>query len=162
MKEGSLVVYENEGQPQLGVVIGTKGQKLRILTMRCREVELPSSRLDIIPGKLPATVITHQEKAEYLLTHRDEALENASHFPTEELWSFIHEDEREYSPKELGSLYYGEHGLREHLTLRFALYEDAIFFKRKRNDFIPRTVSTVEELQKAEAARREKEYLLNV
>lgn len=162
MKEGSLVVYENEGQPQLGVVIGSKGQKLRLLTMRCREVELPSSRLDVIPGKLPATVTSSQEKAEYLLTHRNEALENASHFPTEELWSFIHEDEREYSPTEIASLYYGEHGLREHLTLRFALYEDAIFFKRKRNNFIPRTVSTVEELQKAEAARREKEHLLHV
>ncbi len=163
LKEGTVVVYEHEGQPQLGVVTDCKGQKLRILTMRCRDIDLPLSRVDSLPTRIPsAHGSSNQEKARFLLIQRDDALNEAPSFPTEELWSFIHEEEREYSVHELATLYFGEHGLREHLILRFALYEDSIFFKRKRNSFIPRAVSTVEELQRAEAARREKERLLNV
>ncbi|MCB0331102.1 MAG: RNB domain-containing ribonuclease, partial [Bdellovibrionales bacterium] len=86
----------------------------------------------------------------------------ALHFPVEELWSFVHEEEREFSVSELTELYFGDNSLENHLTLRLALYEDPIFFKRKKFSFTPRPVSTVEELKKAEETRKEKEQLLEL
>jgi exoribonuclease-2 len=155
---GTLVIYDQDGQSQLGVVLAPGEKKVRILTMREREVDLPAARLDILPGSIPSEKSSSKsESARYLLELREEALAREKEVPLEEIWSFVEEENREFSVSELTELYYGENSTKDHLILRIALSNDRIFFKRKKFSFAPRTISTIEELKKAEEARREKE-----
>ena len=89
LKEGQLVVFEQDGQAQLAVITSSSGRKVKVLSMRGRSIDLPVTRLDTIPGKVPTELSSTNERAEFLLSERDKALDRAIHFPVEELWSFV-------------------------------------------------------------------------
>ncbi|MCI5065820.1 ribonuclease catalytic domain-containing protein [bacterium] len=158
IQEGAIVVYEQDGHGIVGVVIAAHAKKPRVLTMRGREVDIAGARLDRVPGALPGDRSTAEQRAEFLLSLYDRASEAAGGVPIEELWSFVAEEDREFSLGELVPLYYGEQfSPEEHLTLRFALYRDPLYFRRKKYGFTPRRPETVEELRRAQEAQLEKE-----
>lgn len=157
-----LVMYEQDGSFLLGSILGSKKTgKFQIFNMREREVELPSNRLSALPGKLPSELSSRSEQARYLLRLYEQALDAAQQFNLEELWNFVNEDARTFSIEELVEQYFGSASLEQHLELRFALLGDRVFFKRKKNEFVPRTPETVQELQIAEQTRRSREELLD-
>ncbi|NMC62631.1 MAG: RNB domain-containing ribonuclease [SAR324 cluster bacterium] len=157
--EGIIVTYENDGLLLVAVVLSSKNEKLILLNDRGREVELLSSRLYRLPGKMPSEHSTAEAKREYLLALREKAENFSTTINLEEIWNLLHEDAIQFSNQQLCELYFGNNELLTHLGLRFALLSDNTFFKRNKELFIPRTIEVIEELKRSKEARIKKEQL---
>lgn len=152
----TLVMYENDGAPIIGVVLQFKKQRYLVANDRGREVELDAARLHLLPTRAPSFA-TSEERIKYLQTLHREGLAQAQQVQLEELWGVIHSEQREYDTAELATLLLGDNSLRSHLALRFALLADNTYFKRRKHEFSPRPAEVVEELKTAERVRRERE-----
>lgn len=157
--EGALITYENDGVPYLGVVLSSKKEKVALLNHQRRELELASSRLYRLPGRLPQEFTSLEEKEKYLRSLRDEASHFAATVDLEELWKLLREDASEFSNQQICELYYGSNQLLNHLGLRFALLSDNTFFKRNKESFLPRSAEVVEDLKRAKEAKERKQQL---
>ena len=155
-------MYENDGTPILAVVLGPKKNRVGVVNDRGKEIELEAARFHIIPGNAPSSLTTVSDKKSYLETIRAAAITSSAEIPLREVWSaVVSEGEREYSTSDLTNLYFGDDNPSHHLAMRFALLHDSLFFKRKREAFLPRGESVVEELEKASLAKEEKLKVLD-
>lgn len=152
----SLVCYENDGVPIIAVVLGFKRDKYCVLNDRGREVELQAIRMHALPGSLPSDKISLEAKTKYLNEISKGAAEVAAEISIEELWSVVASQQRSYQVKELCELYFSNNELERHFGVWLALIQDKVFFKRTKEGFLPRALSTVDELRRAEARHQEK------
>ena len=158
---GTIVTYENDGTLLLAVILDHKKDRFLLLNHREREVELPSLRIYSLQTKLPGNVSTRIDKHNYLTNLLKTAEELSQRISLEEIWSLIVDEGKEYSCEELCRQYYGNLDLEKHLALRIAVLADKIYFKRKKEDFLPRPVEVIDELKLAEQARLRKIELQN-
>jgi len=147
---GALVLFENDGLPVVAAVIGPKKQGYLLLTMRLREVELKPNRLFPLPGALPGDLKTTTDKAAYLLALYERCLKDSASHNLEELWSLVKDEGDSFTTQQLASLYLGKHTLEQFLTLRLAVMNDRIYFKRKGDEFEPRTAEVIADLKHSE------------
>jgi exoribonuclease-2 len=159
MLPGALVHYDDDGQLILGVVVGAKKDKISILTLRSRELDLIPSRLYVLPGKLTGEISSKSARVSRLQEIAQQVEAQASAFDVAELWSFVHEESRAYTVSELSSLYLGVDDLISHAAVRVALVRERIHFKRDRDRFEPRPQHVVEDLRRAEEAKALKHAL---
>ena len=159
----TLVMYENEGMPLLGCVLGVKKNRQVIFNQRGREIELPIDRLHCLPGSIPSNISGAAARAAFMeqLVVAAESLEpNLA-----ELWETLQSEGGEYTTTNLSELVYGKDTLTQHLAIRLALLKDKIYFRRDRQTFSARTPAHVTELSKAEEARnrriRAREFFIN-
>ncbi|MFM1849150.1 MAG: hypothetical protein RL417_2624 [Pseudomonadota bacterium] len=153
---GSLVMYENDGTPLIGVVLGYKKQKYQVLNNRGREIELQPIRLYRLPEKLPGEAATLEAKTKFLSGLYEKCHTESLTLNLEEIWSFVHDEPGDLSTTKICLTYHGAEDLEKHLTLRLALIADKIFFKRKDEEFAARAPETVAELKKGEESRQKK------
>ncbi len=156
LSNGTLVQYEDDGQVFLASIIGLKKDKLLAINHRGRELELGKGRMYPLPGREPSTVGSTAARTQYLATLATALDEKAATIDVGEIWSFVHEELREYTVKELSELYFGSDTLEYHAALRIALIREKTHFKRDKENFEPRAQATVEELKKAEDVKRKK------
>ncbi|NLF24953.1 MAG: RNB domain-containing ribonuclease [Deltaproteobacteria bacterium] len=156
LSPGTLVMYENQGAGLIGAIVTFKKPKYLVLNERGAEVELAADRLHQLPSSLPADLATSQDKTKYLSDLSAKAKTDALSLDLEELWSLIFEEDREYKNSELCALYFGKDEIHDHLMLRLALLCDSIYFKRKKEFFIPRPPLVVDELKRAEESKRKR------
>jgi exoribonuclease-2 len=150
---GTLVHYDDEGQLILAVVVGTKKDKISILTLRGRELDLIRARLYVLPGKLMGDVSSTTARVARLQEIAQQVETQAGTFDVAELWSFVHEESRAFTVSELSSLYLGVDELVNHAAIRVALVREKMHFKRDRDCFEPRPQHVVEDLRRAEEAK---------
>jgi len=153
---GALIMYENDGTPLIGTIIGFKKQKYQVLNNRGREIELQPIRLHRLPESLPGDLSTTEAKAKFLHDLYEGCLADSHTVDLGEIWSFVHDEGGDHPTAKLCASYYGAVDLKKHLTLRLALIADKIFFKRKDDEFLARPAETVEELRKSEESRQRK------
>ncbi len=155
----ALVEYEQHGKPILGVLLGEKKGKWVILNERGRELELPSARLILLPGKIPPTAADAKARVNYLEELGQVADRLGSTVDLAELWELLRGEQREISLHELTELALKEDNVKHRLALRRALLADKVFFKREKNGYLPREPEVVKELQRMKEveARREQE-----
>ncbi|MCB0359277.1 MAG: hypothetical protein KDD44_06565, partial [Bdellovibrionales bacterium] len=154
---GSIVEYEHSGKPLLAVILGeAKGSKWSLLNERGRNVELPADRLYLLPGSLAPEKSTSAERAEELTRIAQQAETDAASVNLEELWEVCEEANRDFSVGELTELASEKSDLHAHAALRRALLADTIYFKRKKNQFEPRPLASVEQLKIQAAVEAEK------
>ena len=147
----TLVMYENDGTPLLGCVLGVKKNRQVIFNQRGREIELPIDRLHCLPGTIPSNITGAAARAaflEQLIAKAESLAPNLA-----ELWETLQSEGGEYTTTNLSELVYGKDTLVEHLAMRLALLRDKLYFRRDRHTFAPRTPEHVTELSKAEDAR---------
>ena len=156
---GVLIQYEDDSQALLGVVTGTKKERLIILNIRGRELELARARVHVFPGRIPSSLTTAKARTEYLEKLSRDAEDAAAKIELEELWSVAVEESRNYSVNELASLCFGKEDLLSCVALRTLLIREKVFFKRDKDDFAPRPAATVEDLKKAEIVKQKKHRL---
>jgi exoribonuclease-2 len=159
MLPGSLVHYDDEGQLILAVVIGAKKDKISILTLRGRELDLIRGRLYVLPGKLTGDISSTAARVARLQEIAQQVEAQASTFDVAELWSFVHEESRTFTVSELSALYLGVDELVSHAAVRVALVREKMHFKRDRDCFEPRPQHVVEDLRRAEEAKAIKHAL---
>ncbi|MEY4669019.1 MAG: hypothetical protein RL518_1718 [Pseudomonadota bacterium] len=153
---GALVQYDDDGTIILGVITGSKRDKVTVLNVRGREVELPRPRLYRLPPGVSASGPTVAAKTESLSRLSQNIEREASELNVEELWSFVHEDNRLYTVSELCQNYFGSDAPEKHAGLRIALIREKIHFKRDRDGFEPRAAQVVSDLKIAEEAKKRK------
>jgi exoribonuclease-2 len=153
---GALVQYDDDGAIILGVITGTKRDKLTVLNIRGREVELPRPRLYRLPPGASASGTTVAAKTEALNAISQSIEREASELNVEELWSFVHEDSRLYTVGELCQNYFGSDTAEKHAGLRIALIREKVHFKRDKDGFEPRAAQVVGDLKLAEEAKKRK------
>lgn len=153
---GGLVQYDDEGAVILGVITGAKRDKLMVLNVRGRELELARPRLYRLPAGPSASASTTAARVE-ALNEISKAIEReAAELDIKELWSFVHEESRIYSVSDLCKAYFGADTTEKHAGLRIALIKEKLHFKRDKDGFEPRPANVVEELRVAEEARKRK------
>lgn len=152
----AYVQYDDDGQVILAVVIGFKRDKLTILTMRGRELDLSRNRLYFLPGRQPPGLSTTTARVEGLQKLHTEIEAATGEFSIAELWSFVNEEQRPFTVSELCAMYCGSDTCVKHAALRVALIRDRIHFKRDKDAFEPRPAHVVEGLKVAEDAKARK------
>ena len=153
---GALVQYDDDGAIILGVITGTKRDKLTVLNFRGREVELPRPRLYRLPAGASASGPTVAAKTEALNIISQNIEKEAAELNVEELWAFVHEECRLYTVGELCQSYFGSDTAEKHAGLRIALIREKVHFKRDKDGFEPRSSQVVSDLRVAEEAKKKK------
>lgn len=152
----SYVQYDDEGQVVLAVVTGFKKDKLTILNLRGRELELARNRLYFLPGRQPGGLASTAAKVEAMQKLEREIDASSKELSVAELWSFVHDEVRAYSVAELCVMYCGADTCLQHAALRVALIRDRMHFKRDKDAFEPRPPHVVENLKVAEEVKVKK------
>lgn len=160
--EGSLVCYENNASIVLGVILSSKKDKLRVLNHRGSEVELTTDRLYPIPGTIPANLEKSGDKVAFLEQLFSSAEEKQSSIDLSTVWESFEGQEREISTKQVCELFFGNNDYVNHLVTRFALINDKVYFKRKKDTFIARPPEAVTSLLETKAAAERQERKLDV
>lgn len=155
----AVVMYENDGVPILGAILSAKKDKFVILNDRDRTIELPTNRLQLLPGRIPSNLNSQKEISNFLESARKEAEVLMRSVNLEELWSLVHEDGGDYDVAFLCESYFGKNILTHHLAMRFALLNDRIYFKRGKSFFSPRAGEIIEELKHRDKIERQRAEL---
>jgi exoribonuclease II len=153
---GALVQYDDDGALILGVITGTKRDRYTVLNMRGREIELARPRLYRLPAGVSAAGSSVGARTEALNAIARDIEKEASELNVEELWSFVHEDNRLYSVSELCQSYFGADTPEKHAGLRIALIREKVHFKRDKDGFEPRSAQVVGDLKVAEESKKRK------
>lgn len=156
LTERTLVTYEHQGSLYIGAVKTVHRDKFTVMNDRGREGDFPSSRLHPLPGRLPSDATSLSDTVAYLNDLLEQSERITATIQLEELWSVVKDEIREYGNGELSELLFEEDSIKNHLALRRALIADRVYFKRKREFFEPRSAEVVEELFRAEEARKRK------
>ncbi|MGI6525188.1 MAG: ribonuclease catalytic domain-containing protein [Bdellovibrionota bacterium] len=156
INNGNIVTYEQQGQILLGVVLQNKGKKHLILNEKGSELDLAEDRLHKLPSNIPSDRSTKEAQIDFLATLRAQALEELEKLNLEDIWIFTVDEEGEFTNSTLSQLYYGDDSLLHHLVIRISLLSDTIYFKRKKDSFLPRSAEVIEELKRAKDAQIQK------
>jgi exoribonuclease-2 len=156
---GAVVQYDDDGQLMLAVVTGTKKDKLTLINIRGREIELAKGRLYFLPAKDLSAASTLTARVEALTKLAEEIEREASKLDVREVWSFLHEEIRLYTVSEICQAYFGDDECARHAGLRVAIIRERVHFKRDKDSLEPRPLAVVEELRRAEEAKARKKAL---
>ena len=151
---GALVMYENDGNAYLASVLGEKNRKINVLNMRGREVELPGFRLLSLGFSSPK-LGSSKELAEWLLATYESA--SKAIIGIAELYDLASMDGGTRDSRSLTELVItGSPSLNDYLSIRLALLNDRIYFKRQEDSFSPRPPDVVAQLKHADGIRQER------
>ncbi|MEJ5300829.1 MAG: ribonuclease R family protein [Thermodesulforhabdaceae bacterium] len=154
---GTVVEFFNEKNICTGVVLGTKGQRLFVLSEQNREMNISQNRIMETIGP----VLDAKEDRDKLVTRLKEISEKrrelAHQINIEELWELLEEEGGSYSLKALASFIFTEPDHHQLAALERALIADRFHFQNKDSLYIPRSKENVEHLkfQAEQEVRRE-------
>lgn len=156
---GAVVQYDDDGQLVLALVTGTKKDKLTVINLRGRELELTKARLYFLPTKNLSALSTSAARVEALQKLAEDIEHEAAKLDVAEVWTFLHEEIRPYTVSEICKAYFGSDECAQHAGLRVAVIRERIHFKRDKDSLEPRPAAVVEELRRAEDAKARKKAL---
>jgi exoribonuclease-2 len=154
----SVVVYEQDGDPILALVIGKKADKYLLLNEKGRQLELAASRLKLFKV-FAATALSSKEQESFLLGLGSQIRKMAQTIELEELWSTLAGTTDLYCSEDLAGLYFAKASAEQELATHIRLVSQKVFFKRDRDKFVARSPEIVEELKKAEISVKQKIHL---
>ena len=162
MNQGKIVEYIDQGNFVSALCIEDDGQRLHLLTLTNREVNLSSKRAVFISK---GSVNTRKSRAE-LLSWLKQAEERRARLEekiqVKELWDLVREEETGFDFEYLAQLCFGENVTDDHVSaLVRALFKDKVHFKMKDGRFLPNPEAKVEQVltQMEEEARKEEMLL---
>lgn len=159
---GSVVEFLQDQAVQTAVVIGTKNQRLMVLSENNKEMNVSKNRiLQIIGPKLDPT----QKRDELIFTlqeisKRRKAL--AESINVEELWTLLEEEATEFSAKELAEFIFTEPDVDKMAAVQRAVLEDRFYFQYKSGVFSPRSKENIEQRKIQAQKEAEKKRLLEL
>jgi exoribonuclease-2 len=159
---GTVVMFDLEGLPLVGIVTGLKKDRYQILsTSSDTLLELTRNRLHKVPTNLVQD--SKEKQLEFLKSVSNNSLDNEQ---IEQLWktatthstsSSQNVFEKVFHPAELTKLVFKEVTALNYITTRASLILDRIFFRRDEKGFIPRKTNEVAE-RKEEDKKRQKRF----
>ena len=149
MNQGKIIEYIDQGKLVSSLCLQDKGNKLHLLTLSNREINLSPKRALLVSS----TAINANRPREELLDElkKSELLRNdlKEQIDVLELWELIKEEEEIFDHKYYAQLVFGETVTEAHLSaLVRALFEDHLHFKLKEGHFIPNSEERVDLIKK--------------
>lgn len=155
---GSVVLFEQDSEPVLALVLGVKKDRLQLFSERARPVELPPNRVTEV-GLRAQTGLTNADQQNYLQSLKNESLRIGNSIDLDELWRIVSEYPKAYDAEELAGLCFPTPSPEQRLAVRLLLLSDRSYFKRDKDQFIARPENIVEELKRARLQVLEKQRL---
>jgi exoribonuclease-2 len=156
LPEGSMICYEQDGAPQLAVVIAWRKSKYSVLNLRGQELDLTAERIHKLPGGLPPGCDSREARLSFLELLDKRAREILPQIDLEKAWSCCQQS-GELDNSGITRRYFEQDSPAQHLAMRYALLAEQPFFKRKKALFEARPVETVEEMKRAAASIKRKQ-----
>ncbi|MBW2027834.1 MAG: RNB domain-containing ribonuclease [Deltaproteobacteria bacterium] len=160
MNEGRIIEYIEQGNIICALCLQDKGNRLHLLTLQNREVNLSAKRALLVSTSY---VNVEKSRVELLRTlkEREESRKGLlQRIDVEELWELVREEEEAFDPKYLAQLCFGEEITDDHVSaLVRALFYDKLRFKMKDGRFSPHSEEKVEQIireREEEAVREQK------
>ncbi len=158
MNEGKIVEYIDQGRFSCTLCLQDKGNRLHLLTLFNRELNLSPKRVLLISNASLDPLSPREELLSRL--KQTEALRSRlkGEVQVKELWELVREEEQSFDYEYLAQLCFGEMVTDDHISaLVRALFEDRVYFKMKDGRFVPNSGEMVDLIirQREEEARRE-------
>ncbi|MBN1906609.1 MAG: RNB domain-containing ribonuclease [Deltaproteobacteria bacterium] len=163
MSEGKIIEYIDQGRLVCALCIQDKGQRLHLLTLSNRLVNLSEKRathisVSRIPTERPREELIHR------LREIDTARESLkAEINIKELWELIKDENESFDYKYLAQLCFGDDVTDDHVAaLVRALFEDQLFFKMKDGHFLPNPEEKIASaIRQMEEERQKEEKLIS-
>ena len=158
MNEGKIIEYIDQGSFICTLCLQDKGNRLHLLTLVNREVNLAPKRVILVSNGSINILRPREELLNQL--KKTEALRSRlqGEIQVKELWELIRDEHESFDYKYLTQLCFGEKISDDHISgLVRALFEDKLYFKMKDGRFLPNSEERVDSIlkQREEEAARE-------
>jgi exoribonuclease-2 len=164
LSAGCIVEFSGKGsQPGIAAVLSFAGNSVRLLLLSGKEMNLPEKKILHSTFHTKISVSNKEECKGLLAKYNEKRQEIASNLELEEIHALLAEDPREYGLNEIGSFLFDESDEDSYAALLRALLSDRIYFKHKKDSFIPASEDEVNKavalLEKQKAQDEEDENL---
>jgi exoribonuclease-2 len=146
--EGRIIEFLDADNLRIGYVRKQEHEKLHLVDTRGRNLSVSGDRVVVVHR--PANESDFPAMAKHI---SENVLRRRSEVDVELLWHSLEKKEAPLQPAELGKLFFSEDSPEAASAVFHALFEDALFFRRKGIHFIPKSGDQVE----AETLRRQRE-----
>ncbi len=163
MNEGKIVEYIDQSRFICSLCLQDKGNKLHLLTLTNREVNLSVKRAMLISNSVIDLSMPRENILECLKQEEETRNSYKDQVDVKDLWELIKDEDESFDHRYLAQLVFGSAISDEHISaLVRALFENRLFFKMKDGRFLPNSEERVEQIirQREEDALRE-ERLVN-
>ena len=161
MHQGKIIEYIEQGKVVCSLCLQDKGNRLHLLTVQNREVNLPPKRALLISNSVMDSMNPREELINRLKQTDELRNKLKDQVQVKELWELIRDEKESFDYRYLAQLCFGEMVADEHISaLLRALFEDRLYFKMKEGRFLPNSEERVEQIvrQREEEGQKE-EYL---
>ncbi|MCX7822521.1 MAG: ribonuclease R [Syntrophobacterales bacterium] len=144
---GTVVEFYHEKNICTGVILGTKGQRLFVLSDQNREMNISQGRILETVGP---TLDIRADRDKLVASLREISAkreELAAEIDIEDLWGLLEEEGGSYSLRELASFLFNDLDVHHLSALERALLTDKFYFQKKDGLHIPRSKEAVEQLR---------------
>jgi len=161
MNQGKIIEYIDQGKVVCSICLQDKGNRLHLLTLQNREVNLTPKRALLISNSSIDSMNPREELISRLKQIDELRNRLKEKIQVKELWELIRDEKQSFDYRYLAQLCFGEMVADEHISaLLRALFEDRVYFKMKEGRFLPNSEARVEQIvrQREEETLKE-EYL---
>ena len=132
-------MYEQQGKPVLGFIPGASDESIEIIDENAERITVHVNRISVL-GPADLTAETAPQALKKL---RKDSYRLISFKDIARLWEKLSANAREHTIEELAQSLFDTYTLPQIAALRFTLLEEKVYFKRKKNLFIPRSPALV-------------------
>lgn len=155
---GTVVLFEQDSEPHLALVVGLKKDKYQLFSERARTLELSGNRICSFDIRAQTSLVS-TEQQQFLVSLKTECMSAAKSINLEELWQTVCDSNQAFDSDELAGLCFPVTSAQQKLSVKLLLLTDRAYFKRDKDKFVPRPAHIVEELKKAQEVQAEKKRL---
>ncbi len=154
---GSVLEFFDAKEITVGACLAVKGQRLTVLSMNNREINLAGSRVLHATGPLLEVGTMTRDEMVHRLHSIDLARKNLmERADVEELWSLLEGQEEGFSAQECAEFMFSDAITEDHVAAtQRSLLADRLFFQHKEGNFYPRSLEKVQ--QRKDEIQREEE-----
>lgn len=158
MHEGKIVEYVDQGSFMCTLCLEDKGNRLHLLTLTNREVNLSPKRALLISETSVNVSVQRGQLLNQLKETEEKRRQLQQQVRVKDLWELIRDEDERFDYAYLAQLCFGEVISDAHVSaLVRALFHDRLYFKLKEGNFLPNSEERVEQIltQREEEALRE-------
>jgi exoribonuclease II len=141
---GTLIEFLDEGRLKPGLVVHEQANHVTVAEAGGRE---RSVARDLIMVRHPEHKVTRENLAAAVATLEAEQAQLAAELDLNLLWEVVREQGRNFSAEELAELFFGRRSAGATAVMLEALFNDRLYFIRRRLEFVARSSEQVERLR---------------
>lgn len=159
--QGKIIEYIDQSKFICGLVMQDSGKRLRIITQKGREMNLPLARVVHQTGQTFATEQSREDMQRLLLATSETRQLLTEPVQLAEIWELAFEEGGAFQPSFLTELAFGTESTDDHVAafLR-CVFRNRIYFKYKEGKILVHTAEVVQQLQDREEKEKAREELL--